>query len=797
MEESHSRNTFQQISYFFEQPVFCTAVYSSKGQFLRANSNWFSFWDISPQAQGELQKTYNIFQDPQLLSVSDLLQKGFGTQAVCLPTFEYLPHKSPFALHSQRRENVWLQGFILPFSIWFPEETEEVFIIYKDISSYQLIKEHLKDAHQKLQEERYIFVSGPSVIFKWKNAPRWPVEYVSPNVEDVLGYSAQEFIEGKIDYAQLIDPNDLERVGQEVQEASSSGQNNFEHQPYRVFHKSGKTVWLYDVSSIIRDEMGQISHYLGYVTNITERKLAEEKHRTLTEDVLDVLEVGIFIVDSHQKIVWTNQTIRKFFGFSREALLEKNQPEFFSKILKPCFEESESFTLASQEQYTSTNSQMQIIGHFLPQENLPERWFQYKRQAISKGLYAGGYVELYYDITSLKQTEESRKQIEAQLLHSQKLESLGILAGGIAHDFNNLLTGILGNAGLIRTSFPTESPLVSALKDIETAAIRAADLCRQMLAYSGKGKFLIQPLNLNQIIQEMTHLLEVSISKNIVLKYHLFSELPLIEADGTQLRQIIMNLLTNASDAIGTTPGMIHLTTGKCFLNKESFKDCYFHENLVEGEYVFAEVTDTGYGFDEETEKRIFDPFFTTKFAGRGLGLAVVLGIIRGHRGTIKVKSVLKKGSSFTIYFPALQASSSRIVSPPIEEKSLLWKKGSGTILVIDDEQTVRNVSQRTLETVGFHVLVARNGQEGFHLFQKKQTEILLVLLDLTMPQISGLETFSLLKTLRPDIPILFSSGYNEEEISPLRSTYPFVSFIQKPYTPVELIDAIQKLIEF
>ena len=243
------------------------------------------------------------------------------------------------------------------------------------------------------------------------------------------------------------------------------------------------------------------------------------------------------------------------------------------------------------------------------------------------------------DITERKVAEAERQRLEQQILHTQKLESLGVLAGGIAHDFNNILMAVIGHAGLARLRLPPESPVVENLRQIEQAASRAADLAKQMLAYSGKGKFVVEPVDLNRLAEEMEHMLRVSVSKKAILRFNFARPLPAVDADATQLRQVIMNLVINASEAIGERSGVIAVSTGCMNCTREYLQELWLDEQLPEGLYVTLEIADTGCGMDRETLARIFDPFFTTKFTGRGLGMAAVLGIVRGHRGAIKVYS--------------------------------------------------------------------------------------------------------------------------------------------------------------
>ena len=381
------------------------------------------------------------------------------------------------------------------------------------------------------------------------------------------------------------------------------------------------------------------------------------------------------------------------------------------------------------------------------------------------------------DITKRKQAEEQRIQLEERILHTQKLESLGVLAGGIAHDFNNLLAGILGNADLALLELPPASAARGSIADIQTSAIRAADLCRQMLAYSGKGKFIIEPVSLNEIIEETTHLLQISISKSAVLNYHLHDDLPTIEVDPTQVRQVIMNLLSNASEAIGDRSGVITIATGAMECDRRYLDDTFSDSQLPEGIYVYLEVADTGCGIKPENVKNIFDPFYTTKATGRGLGLAALLGIVRGHRGAIRVYSEVGKGTTFKIIFPSSDKQTAKPARAALLEKE--WK-GSGKILIIDDDESVRAVTRRALEKAGFEVHTASEGREGLRMLEKND-DVRLVILDLTMPHMGGEEVFRRIRRLRPQVPVILTSGYSEQELSSRFAGKGLAEFMQKP----------------
>lgn len=413
-----------------------------------------------------------------------------------------------------------------------------------------------------------------------------------------------------------------------------------------------------------------------------------------------------------------------------------------------------------------------------------------RRQEIQEEL-AKKNIQLEREISCRVQAEEERNRLENKMQQTQKLESLGVLAGGIAHDFNNILMAIIGNADLALMRLNPESPVKDNLHKIEEAAARAADLAKQMLAYSGKGKFVVETLDLNRILEEMLHMMEVSISKKAVLRLNLNNPLPAIEGDATQMRQIFMNLVINASEAVGDKSGVISITTGCMDCDSSYLKDVWLDDNISEGLYVYVEVADSGCGMDRPTLEKIFDPFFTTKFTGRGLGMSAVLGIIRGHKGAIKVYSELGKGSSFKILLPASKKPAEIFNG---EHRENDWK-GTGKVLLVDDEETVRGIGREMLKELGFVVITANDGKEAVTAFNDNP-DISFVILDLTMPHMDGEQCFRELRQLNPDVKVIMSSGYNEQEVTQKFVGKGLAGFIQKPYKLSILRDAIINMAE-
>ncbi|MDD2734127.1 MAG: PAS domain S-box protein [Desulfuromonadaceae bacterium] len=508
--------------------------------------------------------------------------------------------------------------------------------------------------------------------------------------------------------------------------------------------------------------------------DITERKLAENElaqQKALFEAIFNCIPDAIVYTDVDREVVGINPAFSSIFGFAIDDL-KGRKTSFF-------YESQEEYELQGRLRFNLTTTE-----HALPYE------VSYRRKdgSIFPGETLGtvikspdgttiGYIGVIRDITGRKQAEREKQTLELQFQHTQKLESLGVLAGGIAHDFNNILTSIIGNADLALMRINPESPAIDNLHNIEKASARAADLAKQMLAYSGKGKFVISNHDINGLLEEMLHILQVSISKKAVLRLNLANPLPSIEADATQIRQIIMNLVINASEAIGDKSGVIAITTGCMDCDRSYLKDVWLDENITDGRYVFIEIADTGCGMDKETLAKLFDPFFTTKFTGRGLGMAAVLGIVRSHKGAVKVYSEPGKGSTFKILLPA-SGKPSEIFN--VDSQNEHWR-GSGTVLLVDDEETIRGVGAEMLKELGFNVVTANDGREAIEVY-KVRDDINIVILDLTMPHMDGEQCFRELRMLNPDVNVILSSGFSELEVTQKFVGKGLSGFIQKPY---------------
>lgn len=516
-----------------------------------------------------------------------------------------------------------------------------------------------------------------------------------------------------------------------------------------------------------------------FLRQLEESRLRES--RANLQGLFNTLDDVVFVVDLAGRIVQVNSTVETRLGYAPADLIGKpvtllHAPSYTNELMR---------LLRDVPLGVATTGLIPLRtndGVEIPVETRFGRGTWYGKDVI---------YGVARDIAERLAADAEKQDLEAQVRYAQKLESLGVLAGGIAHDFNNLLTGILGHADLALLDLPANSPAQTSIAQILVGAKRAADLAKQMLAYSGKGRFVVEKIDLADVVREMSGLLETSVSKKCEFRYRYDASMPLIEADATQMRQVVMNLILNASEAIGNESGHIDVRVGSCECTQEFLAESVVDDKLPAGRYAFLEVEDTGAGMSEETLARIFDPFFTTKFTGRGLGLAAVLGIVRGHRGVIQVSSVLGQGTTFRVLIPVLEdsrAASLREESPAAkgETPSPDWK-GEGTILLVDDEAEVRSTAESMLRRLGFDVIAAANGAEAVQLYRQWNGKIHAVLLDLSMPEMDGEETFGALREIRGDVAVILSSGFTEQDVIRRFRDDGLAGFVQKPYTLEEL----------
>ncbi len=400
-------------------------------------------------------------------------------------------------------------------------------------------------------------------------------------------------------------------------------------------------------------------------------------------------------------------------------------------------------------------------------------------------------------IQERKRSEEERHRMERHLLHIQKLESLGTMSGGIAHDFNNLLQAVLGNLELSLMKLPPDTPVCNLLIKAFIAAERAAKLSGMMLAYSGKGVYALKEQDLSEMIENIATMLAAAVSKSITFDIKLDHTLPQVMIDADQVQQIVMNLVINASEAIGSSNGLITLSTGVQQFDQKTLDSSRLEEKLAAGRYVWMKVSDSGCGMDAETRDKLFEPFFTTKFTGRGLGMSAAQGIIRAHKGAVLVESSPGAGTTIQVLFPiaaALQPGKTN--STAAEVDASVAPRHADIILIVDDEEIVRDVCAEMLAELGFEVLSVNGGEEALHLFQSQGDRIALVLLDYSMPGMDGVAMFMELRKTWPHIPVLLASGFSQEEVAVRFKGLGLNGFIQKPFKLNRLGDEVKRVLK-
>ncbi len=608
----------------------------------------------------------------------------------------------------------------------------------------------------------FVFEPGTGRAVRWNRAFR-----------EVSGYTDEEISELPAP-ASYYSPEDLERANAFMTYVMEHEYGTIELQ---LICKDGNRIPTEYRVSVLRDENDDPRYLISIGRDISERKQSNEALRVQRERLarfMDSATDSFHLLDSELRLIDINERalsrIREVDNRvrSKESVVGRSLLDIYP-FLRGSDEEARLRKVLKTKQPDNYDTFAEHPVHGTV-------YMAVKIFMVDEGL---GLIAT--DISDRKHAEEQRLDLERQVQHSQKLESLGVLAGGIAHDFNNILVSIRGYADLALQELSAGAAERDYIEEVIVGAQRATELANQMLAYSGKGPSEVQPIDLNEIVEEMAGLLQVSTSKKSVLKYDLADNLPAIDGDSTQVRQVIMNLITNASESIGDESGVITVSTSMARHHGAETADGAVAQ--TESDCVCLEVSDTGCGMDEATRQKMFEPFYTTKFAGRGLGMAAVYGIVRGHGGSIDVRSEVDEGTSIKVLFPvsasrASEESESSSSDLPTEDS---WT-GTGTALVVDDEESVRKLAKTMIELMGFEVLEAADGHEAIEVFQGNLDTVRFVILDLTMPRMDGEECFHALCKLKSDVRVILSSGYSEQEITERLADLSIRGFIQKPY---------------
>ncbi|MBD3165339.1 PAS domain S-box protein [bacterium] len=602
---------------------------------------------------------------------------------------------------------------------------------------------------------------------------------------DFYGYSTEQ-----ITQLCIWDINMLGEEGtrQRMQQARSGGQVNFEFQ-HRLASGETRDVLVYSGKVEVAGRI--LLHSI--IVDITERKRAEQK---LQKSLLDlslaqrIANVGNWTYEAETgTVTWSDQV---YACLERDPSLGLLTLETFHETMPVHYADQLRNAVESAVK-TGEPFDLQLL---FSSPDAGEKWLRVVCEPDEAMGPAGhdlhGTVQ---DITKQVRREKERLAYERHMLQAQREESLSTLAGGIAHDFNNILVGIIGNASLLQDDVDNHSFFSEVLQDVVNAANRAADLSRKMLAYSGKGHFVLKPLELNEAVSEAIRILRPSVPAHIDLSVKRGRDLPAIHADATQMQQITMNLVLNAMEALDTEKGFILVRTSCKEYGKDVLAEACAGVALEPGEFVTLEVVDNGPGMEVDDFSVLFEPFYSSKFTGRGLGLAAVAGIIRGHKGAALVNHTPEHGARFRVLFPARrdltassgpETSSAQITKDAIEEK---------TILLVDDDPVVRTVATRMLERLGGRVLAVRNGREAFETINEKADAIDVVLLDFSLPDQLCREMVRQLKGVDKELPIIVSSGYDEAHVRERMQDTPYAAFVNKPFKIETLRDSLERVL--
>jgi PAS domain S-box-containing protein len=667
--------------------------------------------------------------------------------------------------------------------VWFRIEkdaqgrTTKLHGVIQDITQRRL-------AEAALRQANVVVESSPAVLFRWRAASGWPVEYVTENVRQ-FGYTPQELLSGDTPYATLVHPHDLARVAQEVEAHSASGVQHFE-QSYRILTRGGDVRWVDDRTAVERDAQGRITHYQGVLLDVTERKVAEaalQESESRFRQVVEAAPLPISVSDTEGRIVYVNARFSELLGYTMADA--HDLAEWF------------------QRAYPNPDYRREVIARWertlreARRENRLPRPMEVeitcKDGTVRPVQVFGAFIEgrqvaIFNDLSEHRRAARENERLQAELLQAQKMESVGRLAGGVAHDFNNMLAAILGQVEVTMMDCSPSEPIYEDLRTIQKAALRSAELVRQLLAFARKQTVAPKVLDLNETVAGVLRMLKRLIGEDIEITFSPGTSLWPVRIDPAQVDQILANLCVNARDAIEGV-GKIILETADAVFDDAY---CALHPGSVPGEYVMLAVSDDGCGMSKEVVDHVFEPFFTTKGVGRGtgLGLASVYGIVKQNGGLINAYSELGKGTTIRIYLPHFVGLGSRAEPAAVDE----IPRGNGeTVLLVEDEAMILGVTKSLLQQLGYRVLAASAPSEALVIAGSHREEIALLITDVIMPEMSGADLARALGELKPGLRSLFMSGYSANVIADRGVLDEQVHLLQKPFTVKSLAVEVRK----
>ena len=673
----------------------------------------------------------------------------------------------------------WLADIRRARGLWISVFSVLVLLVFGSVTLIALLRRELEERQRTAQELRdqsalrhMVFDQAPGGVALADLNYRF-VE-VNEAFCRLLGYRREELLQ--LTFAQITHPEDIAKTlafGRHI----SAGGDPAPGLEKRTIRKDGSVVQVHVRLGQVRDEQGQSRYLVGHFTDLTVQRQAESElhHRQRqlaailahTPLVLYVIKAnGIFALSEGAGLAALGLKPGEVVGQSAYDLYAA-RPDILADIRRALG--GAAFT-----------SQRTVEGAVFEVRNTPLR---------EPDGSVSGMIGIAVDVSARVRAAEEREKMEHKLLEVQKLESLGILAGGVAHDFNNLLTAMMGHASLARLSLGPASPVVGNLNQIEQAAKLAAGLCQQLLAYAGRGRLDPRETDLSALVRDTGDLIRVSVGSHARLQFNLAPDLPAIMADPDQLRQVLLNIVLNAAEAIGRQDGLIVVSTRLAPIDAAWLSEASIGQQLLPGDYPCLEITDNGPGMEADARARVFDPFFSTKGSGRGLGLAAALGIIRSHQGALNLWSQPGQGAHFALIFPP---SGPRAPEPAPPVAGRHWR-GSGAVLIVDDEAAVRSTAAQMIAYFGFSVRQAESGQQALEILREPGARFDLVLLDLTMPGMDGFATFTAIRQLRPDQCIVVFSGYSALDAKQRFAGQNLNGFLQKPFSADSLREALSQ----
>lgn len=644
----------------------------------------------------------------------------------------------------------------------------------KELAMRRKIEDELRFSEERFESFMDLF---PAAVFIKDSKSRYV--YVNAFYEDVLGVeqlvgkTPDEVFPEAIARPMLLDDREVLGGGHTIRQET-------------MYDAEGKER-IFQTHKFSLDRPNGLRFIGGFALDITEQKRVEEALRASEERYKSIVENshdGIVIVDDSFHLEYVNDELCRMLGYRKDEVLGADFRGFLD-------EESLQYTVARYKRRQA--------GENVPPRyeiNLVTKDKKKRRVETSLSIIPGGTgktktIAQLLDITERKEAEEEKKRLEAQLLQAQKMEAVGTLAGGVAHDFNNLLQAILGYTQMLLLEKEKDSPEFTKLKQIEKSAHRASELTRQLLTFSRKVESELRPLDLNNEVRQAQKILERTIPKMIDMELYLQKEAWTINADPMQMEQIVLNVAVNARDAM-PEGGTLVFETENVLLDREY---CATHLGATPGRYVLLSISDTGMGMDKETVEHIFEPFYTTKEVGKGtgLGLAMVYGIVKNHGGYIMCYSEPGQGTTFKIYFPAIEADGHVETSYAVETE---LRGGDETILLVDDEESLRGMGKEILERFGYRIIAVPDGEKALEIYREKGEQIDLVILDLVMPGMGGTRCMEELLRIHPRLKVIIASGYAVNGRTKEALDAGAEGFIRKPYELGQMLGVVRKVLD-